>query len=85
MYTVVVHLTGIGRPDQFRFQLRNREAAQRFVERISQYGFWVKGKPMTLIPPARISLVELVRINSRSTSTMRIDGALRKMRRGAVR
>ena len=62
MYRVVVHLSGLGRPNRMEFRQQTREAVQ-FVQTITRDGFWAKSCPATFIPRFRISVVELQRMN----------------------
>jgi len=64
MYRVVVHLSGLGRPNRMEFRRRTHDQAVEFVQTITRDGFWAKSGPPTFIPRFRISLVELRRIES---------------------
>jgi len=59
MYRVVVHLSGLGRPNRMEFRRHTRDEAVEFVQTISRNGFWAKSGPPTFIPRFRISQVEL--------------------------
>jgi len=65
MYRVVVHLSGLGRPNRMAFRRHTRDQAVEFVQTIARDGFWTKSSPGTFIPRFRISLVELHRIGSK--------------------
>jgi hypothetical protein len=64
MYRVVVHLSGLGRPNRMQFRRQTRDQAIEFAQTIARCGFWAKSGPATFIPRFRISLVELQRIES---------------------
>jgi hypothetical protein len=74
MYTVVVHLSGVGRPNRFEFRRRQCDAARRLAEGVTRSGFWTRAIPATFIPPARVRLVELCRQPSKSARCMRGAG-----------
>ena len=68
MYRVVVHLSGLGRPNRMEFRQQTREEAVQFVQTITRDGFWAKSCPATFIPRFRISVVELQRMNQTNLS-----------------
>jgi hypothetical protein len=64
MYRVVVHLSGLGRPNRMEFRRQTHHDAVQFVQTITRDGFWAKSGPPTFIPRFRISLVQLRPIES---------------------
>jgi hypothetical protein len=69
MYRVVVHLSGLGRPNCMIFCRRSRDEAVRQAREISFNGFWARSGPATFIPPIRVVRVELRTMRSRILPT----------------